>query len=89
MNAKNVLSLISKQWCNLEDLKNLTGLGKTNCIKLKNKIRTNLLDKGYDLPNKLLPMNEVVEYLKSDINYLKKVIEKTNNEKGESIENDK
>lgn len=87
MNAENILSLISKQWCTLDDLRNITGLGKTNSIKLKNKIRNQLLDKGYDLPNKLLPMNEVVNYLKIDINYLKQVIEKNNNKKGENIEN--
>ena len=64
MNARETLNLISKQWCDLNDLRKLTGLGKNNAIKLKNEIRIDLENKGYLLPNKLLPMNEVVSYLK-------------------------
>lgn len=73
MNAKETLNLISKQWCNLNDLMKLTGLGKNNAIKLKNEIRIDLESKGYLLPNKLLPMNEVVSYLKINISYLQKM----------------
>ncbi len=73
MNAKETLNLISKQWCNLSDLQKLTGLGKNSTIKLKNEIKLDLESKGYLLPNKLLPMNEVVNYLKININYLQKM----------------
>ena len=73
MNAKETLELISKQWCSLNDLIKLTGLGKNNASKLKNEIRIDLLNKGYQLPAKLLPMNEVVNYLKININYLQKM----------------
>ena len=70
MNAKETLELISKQWCSLNDLIKLTGLGKNNASKLKNEIRIDLLNKGYQLP---APMNEVVNYLKININYLQKM----------------
>lgn len=74
MNAKETLNLISKQWCDINDLRKLTGLGKNNAIKLKNEIKIDLENKGYQLPtNKLLPMNEVVNYLKININYLQKM----------------
>lgn len=73
MTAKETLDLISKQWCDLNDLRKLTGLGKNSASKLKSEIRINLLNKGYQLPNKLLPMNEVVNYLKININYLQKM----------------
>lgn len=63
MNAKEALNLISKQWCDLNDLRKLTGLGKNSATKLKNEIRIDLENKGYLLPSKLLPMNEVVSYL--------------------------
>ena len=33
MNPKEILKVISKQWCSLEDLKKLTGLGKNNLLK--------------------------------------------------------
>jgi len=73
MNAKETLELISKQWCDINDLRKLTGLGKNNTLKLKNEIKLELNNKGYQLPNKLLPMNEVVNYLKINVNYLQKV----------------
>lgn len=73
MTAKETLDLISKQWCDLNDLRKLTGLGKNSASKLKSDIRINLLNKGYQLPSKLLPMNEVVNYLKININYLQKM----------------
>lgn len=59
MNAKETLELISKQWCSLNDLIKLTGLGKNNASKLKNEIRIDL----YQLPAKLLPMNEVAKQI--------------------------
>lgn len=70
MNARETLELISKQWCTTEDIKKLTGLGKNSALKLKSKIKTDLLNKGYSLPSKLLPMYEVVNYLKIDVDYL-------------------
>lgn len=54
MNAKETLELISKQWCSLNDLIKLTGLGKNNASKLKNEIRIDLLNKGYQLPAKII-----------------------------------
>ncbi len=73
MDAKETLKLISKQWCDLNDLRKLTGLGKNSAIKLKNEIKIDLENKGYLLPNKLLPMNEVVNYLKINVSYLQKM----------------
>lgn len=81
MNAKETLDLISKQWCNINDLKKLTGLGKNSTIKLKNEIREDLINKGYQLPSKLLPMNEVVNYLKINITYLQKMAKELTGEK--------
>lgn len=71
METDEILKLISKQWCTLEDLKKLTGLGKNSLLKIKKEIRNNLNNKS--IPNKLLPMNEVVKYLNIDIDYLKKL----------------
>ena len=72
MNARETLNLISKQWCNLNNLRKLTVLGKNSATKLKNEIRIDLENKGYLLPSKLLPMNEVVSYLKINISYIQK-----------------
>lgn len=89
MNAHDMLEILSKQWCNTEDLKMLTGLGKNNISKLKTKIRKELMSKGYKLPTKLLPMNEVVNYLKIDIEYLNQIAKNNVKQKGEKFENNK
>ena len=79
MNAKETLNLISKQWCDVNDLRKLTGLGKNSANKLKNEIKIDLINKGYQLPSKLLPMNEVVSYLKINIGYLQKMAKEITN----------
>ena len=73
MNTKETLKLISKQWCDLNDLMMLAEIGKNSAIKLRNEIKKELLDKGYTLPSNRLPMIEVVNKLKININYLEKM----------------
>jgi hypothetical protein len=73
MSAQDTLNLISKQWCDLNDLMKLTQVGGNSAMKIRNEIKTDLIDKGYMLPNNLLPMNEVVNHLKININYLQRM----------------
>lgn len=73
MNAKETLNIISKQWCDLNDLMKLAEIGKNNAIKLRKEIKNELILKGYTLPNNRLPMYEVVNKLKININYLEKM----------------
>lgn len=68
MNANETLEIISKTWCNTNDLMKLTGLSKRSALKIKAKIKNNL---NFEINTKSLPMNIVVDYLKIDINYLK------------------
>ncbi len=70
MNAQETLEILSKPWCNLQDLQKLSQLGETKASKLRNDIKKNLENQGYILPKHLLPMVEVVRYLKIDIKYL-------------------
>ncbi len=70
MNAKEALEILSKPWCNLKDLQKLSQLGETKASKLRNEIKGCLENQGYILPKNLLPMVEVVKYLKIDIKYL-------------------
>lgn len=65
--------LISKQWCNLDDLMQLAEIGKNNAVKLRKEIKQDLINQGYTLPNNRLPMIEVVNKLKININYLEKM----------------
>lgn len=76
MSIDEILKIISKQWCSLDDLRNLTGLGKNSLLKLKREIKKSLNNNS--IPNKLLPMNEVVKYLNIDVDYLIKLERKEN-----------
>lgn len=82
MNAKETLKLVSKTWCNINDLMKLTGLSRSSVLKIRNKIKEKL---NYEIHTRDLPMNVVVDYLKIDIDYLK--VMSTREEK--SNENDK
>ncbi len=73
MDARETLKLISKQWCNLDDLMQLAEIGKNNAVKLRKEIKQDLINQGYTLPNNRLPMIEVVNKLKININYLEKM----------------
>lgn len=76
MTARETLNLISKQWCEINDLMKLAEIGKNNAVKLRKEIREELLLKGYTLPNNnRLPMIEVINKLKININYLEKMAE--------------
>ena len=73
MSADETLKLLSKQWCNLQDLMNLANIGRNSALKIRKEIKTDLESKGYTLPNNLIPMCEVVTKLKINIPYLQKM----------------
>ena len=70
MNAKETLKLVSKTWCNINDLMKLTGLSKSSALKIRNNIKQEL---NYEIHTRDLPMNIVVDYLKIDVDYLKSI----------------
>ena len=73
MNAKEMLKLLSKQWCSIDDLKRISNLGNNKVYELKKEIVNELIEQGYTLPKGLIPMCEVVKKLKIDIEYLKNI----------------
>lgn len=72
MTAVETLELLSKQWCNLQDLMKLTNLGRNSVLKIRKEIITDLTNQGYRLPCNLIPMCEVVNKLNP---YLKDMAE--------------
>lgn len=76
MTAEETLNLISKQWCNLEDLMKLGEFGRNSALKIKREIKDKLTKQGYRIPNHLIPMKEVVDYLDININYLESRVKK-------------
>lgn len=73
MSARETLELLSKQWCDLNALMKLTNVGRNSALKIRKEIKVELEDKGYTLPNNLLPMCEVVNKLRINIPYLQKM----------------
>ncbi|MBQ8891924.1 MAG: hypothetical protein IJ068_03560 [Bacilli bacterium] len=76
MNAEETLNLISKTWCDINDLMKLTGLSRSSVLKIRNKIKEEL---NYEIHTRDLPMNVVVEYLKIDVDYLKSLTARKEN----------
>ena len=70
MNAKETLKLVSKTWCNINDLMKLTGLSRSSALKIRNNIKQEL---NYEIHTRDLPMNIVVDYLKIDVDCLKSI----------------
>ena len=79
MTAQETLNLISKQWCNLEGLMKLGELGRNSALRIKKEIKEKLIKQGYKIPNHVVPMKEVVDYLDININYLESRVQRENN----------
>lgn len=75
MNAEEIIKIISKQWCSLDDLVKLTGLSRNSALTIRKKIREKNNNNNNYLPTKLLSMKDVVSYLNIDINYLQEISE--------------
>lgn len=75
MNAKEMLEIVSKVWCDTADLMKLSGFGITYTSKLKKEIRDELISQGKRLPKGLVPMKEVIDKLNIDVDYYRKLAE--------------
>ena len=68
-----LLKILSQQWWRLNDLMKICKCGKNKALIVKNRIKKELLEEGYILPSRSLPMKAVVDKLKVDIYYLEKM----------------
>ncbi len=75
MDAKETLKLLSKQWCSVNDLMKIMCIGRNKALALRNQLKNQLINEGYIVPSYNLPMQAVVDILKIDIDYLKKMNE--------------
>ena len=71
MNTDEILKIINKQWCNLNDLMKLANVGRNTALSIKKSIKQKLESENYYVPNNAIPMHEVIKYLNIDITYLK------------------
>lgn len=73
MNIDETIQILKNQWCSIEDLMKLAKVSRTKAYKIKSEINDVLEEKGYKLPQGLLPMIEVVKYLRIDLDYLERI----------------
>ena len=73
INAKETLELIEKTWADKNDIMKLACCGEVSAKKIKHILTTQLEQEGYKLPFGKVPMDRLVQHLKININYLKKV----------------
>lgn len=73
MNIDETIQILKNQWCSIEDLMKLAKVSRTKAYKMKTEINDTLIEKGYKLPQGLLPMIEVVKYLRIDLDYLERI----------------
>ena len=76
LTADELLDLFNSQWATTKDIMNIGVVGMNKALFIKKEIMTDLISKGYMLPNGLVPMSYVIDYFKININYLKKVARK-------------
>ena len=73
MKANELLEILAQQWCSLNDLMKICKCGKNKALIVKNRIKNELLEEGYIIPSRSLPMKAVVDKLKIDLDYLEKM----------------
>ena len=79
LNASETLDLISKQWAGTKDIQKLALCGENKARQIKELIKKELSD-NWLMPSNEVPMSKLVEYLKIDIKYLRKVERSVKNE---------
>lgn len=73
MTSKVIISIISKPWANVNDIKVLASCGRDKASKIRNDIITDITSKGKYLPvskSKIVPMSSVIDYLNLDLKYI-------------------
>ena len=86
MNYGELFLLISKQWANVNDIKQLCGNGRDTARQIRNEIEFEIQESGKKLlggKEKKVPMSKVIDYLNMDIDYIAKMAmleKKINNE---------
>ena len=73
INATETLELIKKTWADKKDIMRLACCGDIKAKKIKQDLVDELEKDGYRLPSGKVPMDRLVQYLRINITYLKKV----------------
>ena len=86
MTYSDLFAILSKQWANVNDIKQLCGNGRDKARQIRTEIELELEKNGKKLlggKEKKVPMSKVIDYLNMDIDYIAKMAmleKKINNE---------
>ena len=76
INYGELFVLVSKQWANVNDIKQLCGNGRDKARQIRNEIEFEITKSGKKLlggKEKKVPMSKVIDYLNMDIDYIAKM----------------
>ena len=76
MTYGELFAIISKQWANINDIKQLCGNGRDKARIIRNAIEMEILKSGKRLlegKNKIVPMSKVIDYLGMNVEYIAKM----------------
>jgi len=71
-----MFAIISKQWANVNDIKQLCGIGRDKARQIRKEIELEIKSSGKNLlcgKEKKIPMVYVIDYLNMDIDYIAKM----------------
>lgn len=78
ISAEDMLVLLSKQWATVQDIMKIGTLGRNKARDIKNEIEREVKDSGKRLPNNLVPIEKVIDYLKINLDFLVDVMKSKN-----------
>ena len=73
MNAKETLKLLSKQWCNVNDIMKICNVGMNKAVEIRTKLKENITKEGFLVPNNLIPTSEIIKAFNIDLDYLERM----------------
>lgn len=79
MSNLEMISILSKQWADIQDIKKIARCGRDKASNIRDNIRNNIIQNGMHLPDtktKFVPMKYVIDYFSLDIDYISKLAEK-------------
>ena len=82
MSSLEFISIISKQWANVDDIRKIASCGRDKAISIRNNIADKIIAKGMKLPiakQKIVPMEFVVDYLNINVDRIYSMAKKEKN----------
>jgi len=76
MTYGELFEILSKQWANINDIKQLCGNGRDKARQIRTEIELDIKNSGKKLldgKEKKVPMSKVIDYLNMDIDYIAKM----------------